>query len=265
LDTKKYYCSGCRKRFNGYDLKSLEIDSAKILGFFSFHVSKKFAVDDELYNEIVNSGDEPIVSLQKRLEQNIKDQYFADFQYYLFAVKSGRVRVVPRGTVPHNSQQETLDKHLQPIPKQTSEVRNFNILRIQVEKQKLQLVIAEAEFRDKLDFNELIRLKRGRNLRNQILPGLGIGKLEKLIKEKVANGRDLLSYVDTHQKFRDKQGRSPVKKWQKLIELEYNARKSRMQSAKALFNKLSRDFKNYGNAIKNQEKEKENQVRVDPT
>jgi hypothetical protein len=46
----------------------------KLLGFFTFNLSTHFAVDEELYNEIVNSGDEPSTSLQWRLVHYAKSR-----------------------------------------------------------------------------------------------------------------------------------------------------------------------------------------------
>jgi hypothetical protein len=70
------------------------------------------------------AGDEPSASLERRLEQNIEDQYFSDFQYYLFAVKLERVRVVQDSQHSSSSRfttNHTLDKHLQPMPKPTND------------------------------------------------------------------------------------------------------------------------------------------------
>ena len=260
LDTKSYYCSGCTSRFNGYDLKSIELDSKKLLGFFTFHLSKKYAVDDELYNEIVNSGDEPSASLERRLEQNTKDQYFSDFQYYLFAVKNNRVRVVPKHTVPHDAQQETLDKHLQPMLKQTSADKNLTVLRRQADLKKWDLERANAAMEDALDFKQIMVLKGGRNSRNQILPGLGIGKLKKLIKEGIPNGKALLTYDDIDQKFRDKKGRNPVDTWKETVEKEYTARATTLRMAKKEFDRISRQFKRAQVAVRKKEVENETEL-----
>jgi hypothetical protein len=93
LDTKMYYCNGCTGSFTGYNLKSMQIDAKKLTGFFTFNVSNHFAVDDELYNGIVNSGDESSASIERRIAQNYKDKYFADVLYWLNAVIAQMVRM----------------------------------------------------------------------------------------------------------------------------------------------------------------------------
>lgn len=50
LDTKLYYCSGCNRRFAGYDKKSMQLDAHQWAGYFPFNLSSQFAVDDELYS-----------------------------------------------------------------------------------------------------------------------------------------------------------------------------------------------------------------------
>jgi hypothetical protein len=93
LDTKLYYCRSCDKRFAGYNMKSLQLDSKHILGFFNFNLSHHFAVNNALYSDIVNSANQPMAQIYQRLAQNVTDQYLSDHQYYLYAVKCKKVKV----------------------------------------------------------------------------------------------------------------------------------------------------------------------------
>ena len=59
LDTKFYWCGACRKRFAGYDKRSMQLSAKVWLGFFPFNLSDRFAVDHELYSLITTSANEP--------------------------------------------------------------------------------------------------------------------------------------------------------------------------------------------------------------
>jgi hypothetical protein len=61
---------------------------------------------------------------------------------------------------------------------------------------------AEALLADDIDFKSLIGQKVGRNQRKSLLTGIGIGKLNDLMKEKVMNGRELLQYNNLSYKFK---------------------------------------------------------------
>jgi hypothetical protein len=231
LDTKMYYCNGCLGGFTGYNLKSLHVDSNKVLGFFTINLSNQFAVDEELYNEIVNSGDEPSNSLQRRLEQNIKDQYFADFQYYLYAVQCERIRVVPRNTAPQDSQQTTLDKHLQPITKPTIHEHNLKNAKHKLDKKQWVYLEAKARAEDDLNFKRILQKKTGRNDRDQQLRGLGPQKLKKLISLGVESGRALLEFQDPLRVLANQYNRSPLSGWKKLVEEEFLQRTNDAEKA----------------------------------
>jgi hypothetical protein len=233
LDTKLYPCKECQKSFTGYNLKSMQIDSHKIIGFFNFNISKHFALDDDLYNEIVNSGDEPTASLQRRLEQNVKDQYFSDYQYFLFAVKIQRIRVIPQDRSVIDLQQPTLEKHLRPILKQTQEERELKRLKQQMDNKVWALGCAEKRIADDIDFNKLLLKKKNRNGRDQLLPGLGEKKLRQLIQLGVTNGRLLLEFDDQDNFFVDQKNRTPLPAWKELVIKEFDQRSKFLELARS--------------------------------
>jgi sentrin-specific protease 1 len=231
LDTKMYNCKGCCKSFSGYNLKSMELDANKLIGFFGFNLSRSFAVDDELYNEIVNSSEEATASLQRRLAQNVKDQYLSDFQYYLFAVRQNQIKVTSSSTVNHDDQQTTLDKHLQPIQVKTEYDRHLERLDNQLKKAQWRVAQAEVQDQDPICFVSLLKIKSARNSRGKFLQGLGPSKLKDLIEEKITNGRHLLLFDDPRGKFRDRTGRSPLGGWKKLVSTEFQIRKDNLVAA----------------------------------
>ena len=235
LDTKSYPCAGCGGRFAGYNIDSMIADGNKLMGFFFFNVSRQFAIDDELFNEIMNSGEETTSTIYRRLSQNIKDRYFADFQYYLFAVRNNQVVVAAssRNTTPHDSSQATLDKHLQPIQNESEQQRLAKNLKTLWQKKKYKSATAEAAMNDDIDFKRLLKVKMIRNERLTLLPKLGVSKLKRLMDEKIMNAKQLLQFEDTSGKFRDKSGRSTLEIWKRVVENEYKIREMALKVAQA--------------------------------
>jgi hypothetical protein len=111
LDSYSYYCSGCCRSFYGYNEKSLELDSNKLLGIFNFHLSKGFALDNALYSCIVNHSHEPTAHIHRALALSTADRYIDSAIFYYRAVQANTV-VPPRNFVDGNSTQTTLDAHL---------------------------------------------------------------------------------------------------------------------------------------------------------
>jgi hypothetical protein len=46
LDTKLYPCNACRRHFAGYNPESMKIDMHLYMGYFNFHFSGRFAVEE---------------------------------------------------------------------------------------------------------------------------------------------------------------------------------------------------------------------------
>jgi hypothetical protein len=222
------------------------------LVFFTFNISRSFAIDDELYSEIVNSGHEATASLAKRLTQNIKDQYLLDFQYYLCAVRLKRVKLVPSNTVPNNSTQMTLDQHLVPIAKMNSSqiMSRLKMLQAQTKDRKEKLAIARATVEDVIDFQSLIKKKGPRNDRTPLLPGIGVKKLRQLCDKGIVDARSLLNFDDVNGDFKNQLGRSILPTWKKIAETEYEKRRINYSVAQQQYEASRQQLITYEHSIK---------------
>jgi hypothetical protein len=179
----------------------------------------------------VNSSKEQTASLQRRLAQNVKDQSFSNFQYYLFAVRQDKIKVGSANTVTHDTQQTTLDKHLQPIETRTEIDRQLERVENVLQKARWKVAQAEAQDQDAICFHSLLKIKSARNTRGKFLQGLGPSKLKELIEERITNGWQLLLFDDLRGKFRDQTGQSPLGGWRKLVSTEFQIRKDNLAAA----------------------------------
>jgi len=92
LDTKFYWCGACRRRFAGCDKRSMQLSAKLWLGFFPFNLSDRFAVDEELCSFIVASANEQTSKMFNKLQQQITDTHYDNYQCCLHLVRSKRIR-----------------------------------------------------------------------------------------------------------------------------------------------------------------------------
>ena len=199
----------------------MKIDAAQLTGFLFLNVSRQYAIDEDLYSLIVNSGEETTSAIHRRLAQNVKDRYFMDYQFYLFAARNRRVKGVSRHATRHDSTQATLDKHLQPKQKESSEKREVKRTELALKSKRQNLNLAKAQVEDEIDFAPLIKLKTVRNDRGLMLPTMGSQKLTRLVEHGITNAKALLQFEDTGGIFRDAWGRSPLDTWKDIAQAEY--------------------------------------------
>ena len=108
LDSKLYPCNRCQRHFSGYNPDSMKFDSDQYMGFFNFHFSGRFAVDEELHSFICSNYDTPATKIQRTLQQMAVDTYLNDYQLYLHAVRSKRVKTQRPNVTNYDPLQRTL-------------------------------------------------------------------------------------------------------------------------------------------------------------
>jgi hypothetical protein len=106
LDSIYYKCHSeqcCGKLFSGCSERSLpQLDAAKILGIFNFHLTSGCGVDEELYSYITNHSNDTTASIYKSLALMATDEWMNDvllLYYYYTAVRENRVILQREGTL----------------------------------------------------------------------------------------------------------------------------------------------------------------------
>ena len=108
LDTKLYPCHYCKRQFTGYNPESMKHDSQYYVGMFNFHFSGRFAVDEELFSFLCSQYDTPTPKIHRTLQQMAVDTYLNDYQLYLHAVRSKKVKAHRPNVSQFDNRQRTL-------------------------------------------------------------------------------------------------------------------------------------------------------------
>jgi len=212
LDTKYYHCRRCAKDFTGYNIESMTLDSERYVGYFNFHLTQKYAVDNELFTFITTSYDIPTHKLQKNLMQMATDKYLQDQTAFLHAQVNGKIRTeLQAGGREGDTRQMTMREHAVLINQYEAsltanqkELRDANKALRSIEREINRL---KAAVHDPIDFRTHRNWKKNRNnLRNQrqadFLSCLGVGKLTSLIDAGIKNGKELVATADAPAAFR---------------------------------------------------------------
>jgi hypothetical protein len=142
LDTTLYPCNGCKRYFAGYSPDSMKIDMHLFIGFFNFHFSGRFAIDEELHSFITACYDIPTAKIHSILKQMTVDMYMNDYMFYLYAVLSKKIKRSRPDVAANDRQHRTLDSSLEelPAPRQLSALqRTVRVLNIKLQSRKLSL------------------------------------------------------------------------------------------------------------------------------
>jgi hypothetical protein len=116
LDTLLYPCRGCARMFAGHNKTSMQLDAQVYYGYFNYYLGKNYAVDEQLYRQIIfASTRESTSSISRRRLAGAYDAYYRDYQLYLSAV--GRNKIRPK------KKQRTLDTFLQPATEDRQRAR----------------------------------------------------------------------------------------------------------------------------------------------
>jgi hypothetical protein len=179
LDTMLYPCTVCNKTFAGYNKSSMKLDAKVYFGFFNFYLGQRYAVDEELYRDIIESATtECTSSIARRLKTCALSAYYDDHQMYLTA--AGAKKIVSR------KKQKTMDSFIKPI----TDAELAKLQRRKVNQQDLvtryqvNADSAKCRLQKDLVFADLLKSKKNHNVvgDENLIPGLGQAKIEKLMK-----------------------------------------------------------------------------------
>ena len=230
LDTKLYYCDGCKRRFAGYDKKSLQLDAHQWAGYFPFNLSTQFAIDDELFSYIVNAGNLPTATIKKQLDRMSYQKYFSDHQYYLYLVGAKRIRIGQ--TVSGDKNQSRIDSHFKKSGRQeTPAERHHRLAKATHERHSRELASAERSLNAGLPLHELMNFKNNRNNYGGrcTLKSIGITKLQRLLNMGLETGLEVLTCDDPAVK----------DSWKNIIQNKMDELRSTIRDLKDLVNQSS--------------------------
>ncbi|CAB9528057.1 unknown protein [Seminavis robusta] len=195
LDTMSYKCHGCKKEFYGYNERSMELDANKLTGLFNIHLSRGFAVDDELYNYVIAHSLDSTSTIHRRVVQLHSDQYLSEAMYYYRAVDADKVKALPGNVAVGDGTQRTIDSMLpkaQARPSRDEQHLSNLMHKCDVIKRRMEFKIEQYE--GEVRFSDLLDKKANRNNIHQPFKGLGKAKLELLVQNNIFTTRDLLLF-----------------------------------------------------------------------
>jgi hypothetical protein len=93
---------------------SMQLDAAVYYGYFNFFLGKHYAVDEQLYRQIIfaSARESCTSSISKRLIAGAYDAFYADYQLYLSAVGCDKIRPKKKQRIMDFLQEATDDRQL---------------------------------------------------------------------------------------------------------------------------------------------------------
>jgi hypothetical protein len=86
LDTKRYPCKRCKCSFNGYNPDSIKLAGSRLVGVFPFHLTAKTAIDEDLYDHLVERMLDSPTEIHRLLASQVRNHYIREtIQYHLAA------------------------------------------------------------------------------------------------------------------------------------------------------------------------------------
>jgi len=206
-------------------------DSDRTLGFFNMKLSKRFAVDEELYSFIISGWKTPTAQLRQQLEDITTRKYLSDYKCYLHALRAKKIKLHRHEVSLDDRTQETVYRHLREVS--TTE-RTLAEVRGNMVRARMRYQSALNTFRGPITFQELMNVKSDNNNSNRMLKKLGKKKLEQLIDAGIESGRQLLDCTGIPPQWNTSRGtRSTFLGWKELIKGQYSAWKKEARQAKA--------------------------------
>ncbi|CAB9531613.1 hypothetical protein SEMRO_3737_G350730.1 [Seminavis robusta] len=170
LDTIYYKCEPCKRKFTGYNEKSLELDSNKLIGIFNFHVSRGVGVDQELYAHIVNRSCDPTAAIYRGIAQGVANRYINDSLFYYQSCAAKKVAVEPRKVVP-GTNQRTIDSMIKFVPPPTESEKKRRKLENDLSRARRAWEWARDRATADITFQDIFRRKSNRNNLNLSVQG----------------------------------------------------------------------------------------------
>ena len=160
LDTKLYPCHLCKRQFTGYNPESMKHDDHQYIGFFNFHLSGRFAMDEELFSFICSNYDTPTPKIHRTLQQMAIDSYLNDCQLYLHAVRTKKVKKQRPNVCSHDPRQRTLHDATVDAPNRSSlhaNERTLQSIRNEMQSVRLKYLQAIGKQNERVCFKTLQR------------------------------------------------------------------------------------------------------------
>ena len=258
LDTVYYSCRFCERKFAGYNERSMELDASRVIGIFNFHLSRGGAIDDDLYNFIVNHRQDTTSSIYHRLALLASDKYVDTAMFYYRAVHDKKVRMSKSGTVSESSQQRTLDGIVTRRKPESKTEQQLRLKRDQYEKAQRDLKSKTEQYNGDVSFSWLLSQKTNRNKIKQMFPGIGVGKMEFLLHHaKISTAKELLDYDGTHPGVKNS--------WRRTVSEYYDRLRTVMVAQQKYVEQVSLELDTLEVCVQIEEEEAENATFGDAT
>lgn len=223
----------CNKRFTGYHPESMKKDAHRFEGFFNFHFSGRFAVDEELYSFIVGCHELSAKKIYGVLESMAVAKYFSTYQLYLHAAQERKIKFDRPDVSRNDRQQRTLEgagmAEAPPAAEITEAMRAVTSLRNQVHSAKMAHDSAQSRAANNISFKELHRVKCSRNVRahDDMPKALGPKKLKQLMDIGILNARQLTQCDIIPQEWiGSEKKRRTFRSWQEICSRIFVARET---------------------------------------
>jgi hypothetical protein len=227
----------------------MKLDMARYTGYFNFHFSGRFAVDEELFSFLISCYDLPTPKIFSILRQMAVDRYLNDNLLYLFAVTTKKIKATPRNVSAQDRHQRTLDGTLQEVPTLTALERNMMRLKNELRSKNLLLESARAKVNESISLESLMKVKHGRNQLSTLLKGVGTKKLEKMIHAGIKTARQLVDYPGVPECWA--KSNDTMKQFNKMRKVAANLFLDRQRIVDSLENEVA-DLQEQYNVVKSQ-------------
>jgi hypothetical protein len=222
LDTMLYPCRACKKHFAGYNKLAMQLDANVYNGYFNFYLGHGYAVDEELYCNIIESAPtQSTANIAKRLKASAYKEYYTDYKMYLAAVGYEKI------SKPARKRQATMEAFC-PVKSDDKEFEDFrsNKIEKQADIGRIRAAInyARAQLAKDVPFTAIIKDKDDHNVhggRNAYLPGIGSTKIRRLMDVGITSLRQLADCDPDDAAYSLLPWKKPFRNWQKLAEAHY--------------------------------------------
>ena len=198
LDTVRYPCSKCNKRFRATNMKSMAMDkTGGVRAKFRIYMLQRCAVDENLFYHIIENHDQPVLRLLKKYKGVIARKYVSDVIEFLLAVKMNM-------TINQNSiSQPRIDVAIANAnTQQQQQQQSSTRIRMTAEEQRVRfrlmsrLSSASSSAEDEFPFDTMLKDKKKKKVTSMSF-SLGPKKLQMLIDCGIHSGRQLLELYDS--------------------------------------------------------------------
>ena len=259
LDTFRYPCTKCGKRFRGTNTKSLALDKTnEVLAAFRIYMMPRCAVEEDLYLYIVKRMLDPTAHIAQHLREMVVQKYVCDLLEFLASIKLNRIKLVGQSNtivVASDHQQPVLDN----FAVQRSEIQSARKEEKQLREKKQQLfrletrlVSLESKVKDNIDLQKLYDAKMAKKS-GTVNIKLGPAKIKSILNEGFSTARDVLSAWDDGDQAkqakllsltsgRPRQKQDVVKGWADAIRSVFKDRVQKRDELKAEIDELKAEI-----------------------